>query len=118
MTRAGETRKIFKGDFLIKNDVVKTGNSGLVILGFGQGYMSRMKITPKTALILQGKKKDSEDKNKIKTNFFLELGSILVDYINKDKPELGVLVQYWKKTPTKEILNLEKKFVTKGNQLW
>ena len=85
MTRQGESRKIFKGDFLISNDLVKTSPNSLVILGFGKDYRSRMKVGPNTKLNLEGKKEDPEEHNEKKTFFFLEVGNILVDYFNKDK---------------------------------
>lgn len=85
MTREGESRKIFKGDFLIGKDLIKTSTSGLVIVGFGKGYQSRMKIGPGSELVLEGKIPDIDDNNEEKTSFFLKLGNILVDYINKDK---------------------------------
>ena len=53
MTRQGESRKIFKGDFLISNDLVKTSPNSLVILGFGKDYRSRMKVGPNTKLNLE-----------------------------------------------------------------
>lgn len=85
MTREGESRKIFKGDFLIGKDLITTSNNGLVIVGFGKGYQSRMKIGPSSELTLEGKIPDIDDNNEEKTSFFLKLGNILVDYINKDK---------------------------------
>lgn len=85
MTRQGESRKIFKGDFLIGKDLIKTGPSSMVIVGFGQGYQSRMKIGAATELVLEGKVADPDDNNEEKTSFFIKLGNILVDYINKDK---------------------------------
>lgn len=85
MTRAGESRKIFKGDFLISKDLVTTNSKGLIILGFGEGFNSRLKIGPSTELTLEGKIVDIDDKNQEKTFFFLKLGNILVNYINKDK---------------------------------
>ncbi len=85
MTRSKESRKIFKGDFLIANDLITTSAKGLVILGYGENYRSRMKIGPSSELVLEGKVEDPEDNNEKKTNFFLKVGNILVDYINKDK---------------------------------
>jgi TPR repeat protein len=85
MTRSGESRKIFKGDFLIGKDLIKTGPSSMVIVGFGQGYQSRMKIGPGTELALEGKVADPDDNHEEKTSFFIKLGNILVDYVNKDK---------------------------------
>lgn len=86
MTRGGEEpRKILKGDFLIGKDLVETSASGLVILGFGENYASRMKVGPNSKLELEGKILDPDDNNEEKTQFFLKVGNILVDYINKDK---------------------------------
>lgn len=85
MTRQGESRKIFKGDFLIGKDLIKTGPSSMVIVGFGQGYQSRMKIGAGTELVLEGQVADPDDNNEQKTSFFIKLGNILVDYVNKDK---------------------------------
>lgn len=85
MSRGGESRKIFKGDFLIGKDLVKTPSKGLLILGFGEGYNSRMKIGPNSEITLEGKIADIEDKNEEKTFFFLKVGNILVNYINKNK---------------------------------
>lgn len=85
MERGGEKRKVFKGDFLLAGDQVQSGSKGLVILGFGEGYRSRMKVGPMSQLKLEGKKPDREDANEEKTFFFLEVGNILVHYINKNK---------------------------------
>lgn len=85
MTRGGESRKIFKGDFLIAKDLITTSSKGIVILGYGESYRSRMKIGPSSELHLEVKVADVEDNNEKKTNFFLKVGNILVDYINKDK---------------------------------
>ncbi len=85
MERGGENRKVFKGDFLLAGDIVSSKGDGLVILGFGEGYRSRMKVGPMTNLTLEGKKADVDDKNEEKTFFFLKVGNILVNYINKNK---------------------------------
>lgn len=85
MERSGEKRKVFKGDFLLAGDVVNSGAKGMVILGFGEGYRSRMKIGPLSNLTLEGKKPDSDDNGEEKTFFFLKVGNILVHYINKNK---------------------------------
>ncbi len=85
MERGGEKRKVFKGDFLLAGDVISSGNTGMVILGFGEGYRSRMKVGPMSHLALEGKKPDRDDENKEKTFFFLDVGNILVHYINKNK---------------------------------
>ncbi len=85
MERAGEKRKVFKGDFLLAGDLITSGNKGLVILGFGEGYRSRMKLGPMSEITLEGKKPDADDSNEEKTFFFLKVGNILVHYINKNK---------------------------------
>ena len=85
MQRSGEKRKVFKGDFLLAGDVVSSGSKGLVILGFGEGYRSRMKIGPLSNLTLEGKKSDKDDGGNEKTFFYLDVGNILVNYINKNK---------------------------------
>lgn len=93
MTRQGDSRKIFKGDFLLGKDVIKTGPSSMVILGFGQGYQSRMKVGAGTELTLEGKVDDPDDFQKSKTTFFIKLGNILVDFINKDKDKNALKVR-------------------------
>jgi TPR repeat protein len=85
MTRAGETRKIFKGDFLIAKDLVETKGKSMVILGFGESYMSRMKISESTKLNIDGLAQDPDDKYEEKSYFSLKAGNILVNYINKKK---------------------------------
>jgi len=93
MTRQGETRSVFKGDFLLGKDLLETGNDGLVVLGFGEGYASRMKVGPVSELELEGKKQDPENNYEEKTYFFLRLGNILVNYINKNKDKNKLEVQ-------------------------
>lgn len=86
MTRGGEEpRKILKGDFLIAKDLIETTSKGLVIVGFGDNYASRMKIGPNSKIVLEGKDLDADDNNEEKTFFFVKAGNILVNYINKDK---------------------------------
>jgi len=85
MTRADETRKIFKGDFLIAKDLVETGSKSMVILGFGEGYMSRLKLGEASKLSLDGLEQDPDDKFEDKTYFSLKSGNILVNYLNKKK---------------------------------
>ena len=75
-------RPIVKGDFLIKSDQLLTGDKSLVILGFGDSFKSRIKIGAKSDVTLEGKKSDPEDDKK-KTFFFLNLGNVLIKFINK-----------------------------------
>lgn len=86
MTRGGEEpRKILKGDFLIAKDLVQTSSQAIVILGFGENYQSRMKIGPNSQIELEGQVMDEDDQNEEKTFFFVKVGNILINYINKDK---------------------------------
>ncbi len=85
MTRSGETRKIFKGDFLIAKDLLKTKNKSMVILGFGEGYVSRLKLGESSELNIDGIAQDPDDKFEEKSYFSLNVGNILVNYLNKKK---------------------------------
>jgi len=86
MERSGQKRKIMKGDYLIVGDGVITSAKGIVILGFGHEFKSRMKMGPQSSLVLEGKKADEGDISKGKKTFFLlNLGNIVVNYLNKNK---------------------------------
>lgn len=85
MKRGDQQREVFKGDFLLAGDIIETKAKSLLILGFGESYRSRMKVGPLGSLTLEGKQLDKDDNSEEKTFFFLKVGNILVNYINKNK---------------------------------
>ena len=84
MEREGQKRKLFKGDFLIPNDKLITGPKSLVILGFGDNQSSKMKVGPKSKVVMKGTSFSNEERKDV-TRFFLDVGNVLVDFLNKDK---------------------------------
>ena len=85
MEREKVVRTILKGDFLQAGDVIQTGENSLILLAFGDGFASKMKITQNANIELMGEVSDKDDKSIQKRTLKVLLGNIVVDFVNKDK---------------------------------
>lgn len=85
MERSQVKRPVLKGDILQAGDTVMTGDNSLVVLAFGDGFASKMKITQYAEMKLMGQVIDTDDRSINKKTFKLMLGNIVVDFVNKDK---------------------------------
>jgi TPR repeat protein len=93
LKRAKNERKIFQSDILIANDRLITGPKSVVVLAFGEGFASRMKITQNSDVLLKGTSADKENNNIDTQNFFIFLGNMVVKYINKNRRKRGLKVR-------------------------
>ncbi|MCP4913401.1 MAG: hypothetical protein GY909_09785 [Oligoflexia bacterium] len=85
MERSEVKRPVLKGDILQAGDTLTTGDNSLVVLAFGDGFASKMKITQYASIKLMGEVSDKDDRSINKKTFKLMLGNIVVDFVNKDK---------------------------------
>lgn len=93
MERNGTKRSVLAGDYLLAGDKISTGEKSLALLSFGDGLKSKLKLTQNTDVVLEGIKKDKTDNNKEKTNFFINTGSVVIDFLNKDKIKKGLNIK-------------------------
>lgn len=75
--------RLKKGDMLKSGDQVKVKKDSLVVLSFGPNFQSKMKISQTSRIVLEEIKTDKN--KKISTSIALKAGSLLIDFVNKDK---------------------------------